>query len=47
MLALRVKKLLLAHWEYILPNVLYVTRLLSCTGTNCTPHECMFCIERK
>ena len=41
-LALRVKRLSLTHYEYVLPNVLH-----SSTATNCTPHEHMFCHDRK
>ena len=46
-LALRVKKLSLTHWEYVLPNVLHSIRSLLSTATNCTPHERMFCHDRK
>ena len=46
-LALRVKKLSLTHWEYVLPNVLHSLRSLLCAATNCTPHERMFCHNRK
>ena len=38
-LALRVKRLLLTHWEYVLPNVLHSICSLSCAATNCTSHE--------
>ena len=46
-MALRVKRLSLTHWEYVLPNVLHSIRSLLCTTTNCTPHERMFCHDRK
>ena len=46
-LALCVKRLLLTHWEYVLPKVLDFIRSLLCTATNCTPHERMFCHDRK
>ena len=46
-LALRVKRLSLTHWEYVLPNVLHSIRSLLCTATICTPHERMFCHYRK
>ena len=46
-LALHVKRLSLTHWEYVLPNVLHSFRSLLCTATNCTPHERMFCHDRK
>ena len=46
-MALRVKRLSLTHWEYVLPNVLHSIRSLLCTATNYTPHERMFCHDRK
>ena len=46
-LALCVKRLSVTHWEYVLPNVLHSIRSLLCTATNCTPHERMFCHDRK
>ena len=46
-LALRAKKLSLTHWEYVLPNVLHSIHSLLCTVTNCTPHEHMFCHDKK
>ena len=46
-LALRVKRILLTHWEYVLPNVLHSIRSLLSTATNCTSHERMFCHDRK
>ena len=46
-LALLVKRLSLTHWKYVLPNVLHSIRSLLSTATNCTPHERMFCHDRK
>ena len=42
-LALRVKRLSLTHWEYVLPNVLHSIRSLLCTATNCTPYVTYVC----
>ena len=46
-LALHVKRILLTHWEYVLPNVLHSICSLLSTATNCTSHERMFCHDRK
>ena len=46
-LALKTRSLSPADWELVLPDALHSIRSLLCTATNCTPHERLFCYQRK
>ena len=46
-LALKTRNLSTADWEYVLPDALHSIRSLLSAATNCTPHERLFCYQRK
>ena len=41
-LAIKSRKLDIAHWECVLPDALHSIRSLLCTAMNATPHERLF-----
>ena len=46
-LCLKTRRLSPADWESVLPDALHSIRSLLSTATNCTPHERLFCYQRK